>query len=90
MLPIQRELNDKEMALRIIQAMDNRVGLATIIKRLQAIDSMINSIAELVRGGVIDEERAVAWLLSVVKSYVNLYEPATPGEQPSASQDGPG
>lgn len=82
---IQRELTDKDMAIRLIQGMSNRTTFEGIISRLQTIAAAVELSGMMVADGVMDEKAAIDWLVSLIKSY----EPPTPREHPSPSQDGP-
>jgi hypothetical protein len=36
---------------------------------------------KMIDDGILDEEHAIAWVMSVMKSYLKLEEPAAPPEQ---------
>lgn len=86
-MPIEREITDKDMAIRFIQGMDNRVTIRTIIRRLQVIESSIEMAGKMIDDGVLDEKTAVDWLVAHLKSYESA---SASREYPSPSQDGPG
>jgi hypothetical protein len=84
---IEHELNDKEMAIRLIGWMDNRVTLGTIVRRLGYLEAAIETAGMMVREKILTQEQASDWLIR----YVRCYDPTTRGNIPtSASEHGAG
>jgi hypothetical protein len=84
---IERELNDKEMAIRLIGWMDNRVTLGTIVRRLKCLEAAIEMAGMMVGEKLLTQEQASDWLLR----YVRSYDPTTRTNIPApASEHGAG
>ena len=61
---------DKEIALHLIQRMDDRVSLGTIIRRLQSIESSKIMMCNLIADQLINENEGVLWLIEFIESQV--------------------
>lgn len=67
--PIQRELTDQQMALRLIERMDKRCTLHTIIVRLEHVESAIQMAGLMVNDHLITEDQAIEWIVKTLEAW---------------------